>query len=73
MQIDSIPNASTYPSKLIYIMDQGRTPGQVSASNKMMVTFLIAMGIFVLGTYLYYAIEGKSNWLQSVENRLKSK
>ena len=54
-------------------MDQGRTPGQVSASNKMMATFLIAMGIFVLGTYLYYAIENKSNLLQSVEIRLKSK
>ncbi|MFC4211595.1 hypothetical protein ACFOWA_10400 [Pedobacter lithocola] len=54
-------------------MDQGRTPGQLKASNKMMVTFLIALGIFVLCTYVYYTVESKSTWLQSIEHRLNAK
>ncbi|MFC4142335.1 hypothetical protein [Pedobacter mendelii] len=54
-------------------MGQGRTPHQLESSNKMMVSFLIALVVFVLITYAFDIVERKSTWLQSLEHQMMAK
>lgn len=50
-------------------MNQGRKSNQIENSNKMMATFLIAMGAFILLTYGFNLIESKSEWLKKIERQ----
>ncbi len=54
-------------------MNQGRKQNQIEASNKMMVTFLLAMVAFVLVTFTFNLIESKSDWIKKLEQQFASK
>ncbi|MFC3561510.1 hypothetical protein [Pedobacter jamesrossensis] len=54
-------------------MDQCRKQVQIEMSNKMMATFLIALGVFVLLTYVFKFIESKSEWIQKIEKQFVAK
>ena len=54
-------------------MSQGRTNTQIEATNKLMVTFLIAMLVFITSAYIFSLVERESKWLQHIEREIIAK
>jgi len=54
-------------------MSQGRTQAEIETTNKIMVTFVIAMALFVIVTYTFTQLEIKSAWLQKLEQQFVAK
>ncbi|WP_316832290.1 hypothetical protein [Pedobacter aquatilis] len=54
-------------------MSQGRTSVQIESTNKIMATFLVALLVFIIFTYLFALIEPQSLWIQYLEQKLIAK